>query len=213
MFSGIVQNRGIVRRRIPQNGQVRFSFRLEKPEKGLRIGESIAVDGVCLTAAKIGSRTFEADVIRETLEATTLRRLKMGERVNLERALKFGDRLSGHFVTGHVDAQGILRKIRKKGANRTFFIEAPKDILKFIARKGSIAVDGVSLTIQDRFGRIFSVGLVPHTLSATSLRLKKIGDPVNLEADLMARYLDLLNSAVPRDFRRLQISTLKKRGF
>lgn len=213
MFSGIVQNRGIVRRRTEQNGQIRFAFQLERPEKKLRLGESIAVDGVCLTVAKAGLRDFEADVIRQTLDSTTLRSLRMGEKVNLERSLKFGDRLGGHFVTGHVDGRGKIRKIQKNKANRTFFIEAPRELLKFIAPKGSIAVDGISLTLQGCIGKVFSVGLIPYTLRATSLGRKKTGDFVNLEVDLIARYLDLLNAVVPKRSHRLSLSALKKQGF
>lgn len=213
MFSGIIQNKGIVERKIAQKKQMRFIFRFSKPEKKLRLGESIAVNGACLTVAKIGSRTFEADIIRETLEATMLGDLKRGDRVNLERSLKFGDRLGGHFVTGHIDGKGILRKIEKRGANRTFFFEAPAGLLKFIVPKGSIAVDGVSLTVQKRTGKLFSVGLVPHTLRFTSLSTKRVGDYVNLEADLIARYLEPLNSFVPKKSQRVSFSTFKKQGF
>ncbi len=198
MFTGIIQNCGILKKRSVQAGQAQLSFRMTQKEKRpLVSGESIAVNGVCLTVRKPSEQSFEADVIRETLEATTLGRLAAGDRVNLERSLRLGDSLGGHFVTGHVDGIGKILNIERSGRNRTFHLMAPPALLPFIAPKGSVVVEGVSLTVQKVRGNIFEVGLVPHTLRQTTLSFKKAGNAVNLEADLIARYLKLFSVLPP----------------
>ncbi len=189
MFTGIVQNQGIVQNIKRSGRQIHFVFRWSHPEKKVSLGESIAVNGVCLTVARLSARTFEVDVIRETLEATNLRDLAIGGKVNLERSLKWGDAMGGHFVSGHVDATGVLKKISRQGKNVSFQIAFPQVLTPFIVRKGSVAIDGVSLTVQSVSGRVLIVGLVPHTLRETNLGVKKIGDRLNLEADLLFRYL------------------------
>lgn len=225
MFTGIVQNQGIVIRRKKQGGQAHFSFRLIKKEKRkIEAGESIAVDGVCLTARAPSSRNFEADVIRETLEATTLGNLRNGNRVNIERSLRLGDSLGGHFVTGHVDGTGQIVQIKSLGRNKTFSIKAPEKALLFLAPKGSVTVDGISLTLQKVKGTVFEVGIVPHTLQETTFSRKKSGDRVNLEADLIARYLNqfsefrdksaLLDLSLNRKKQgKALLGRLKKQGF
>ena len=190
MFTGIIQNRARVVKKEERGGQIHFSFRLVKKEKRkIEAGESIAVNGVCLTARNSSFKSFEADVIRETLEATTLGKLLKGGQVNLERSLRRGDSMGGHFVTGHVDGTGEIVRIQSQGRNKTFSIQAATEVLPFVAPKGSITVDGISLTIQKVKGPVFELGIVPHTLRATTLSNKKNGDRVNLEADLIARYL------------------------
>ncbi|OQA57084.1 MAG: Riboflavin synthase [Candidatus Omnitrophica bacterium ADurb.Bin277] len=189
MFTGIIENQGIVIKREDRGGQVRFRFRFRKKEKGLKIGDSIAVSGTCLTAVYASESCFEADVVRETLEATTLGSLKPGDIVNLEKSLKVGDPLGGHFVTGHIDGRGIVAKIERRKKNTTLFIKAPKDIIALQAPKGSIALDGVSLTVQKVRGPIFEIAVIPHTLKVTTLGLKRIGSEVNVEVDIVARYL------------------------
>ena len=189
MFTGIIQNQGEVQKITRSGRQIHFVFRWKNPEKKVTLGESIAVNGVGLTVAKRNSRNFEVDVIRETLEATNLGVLKPGSWVNLERSLRWGDAMGGHFVSGHVDATGVLKKISRQGKNVTFQISFPPIMAPFILRKGSIAMDGVSLTIQSVQKNTFTVGLVPHTRKETNLGLKKCGDRLNLEADLLFRYL------------------------
>ena len=170
MFTGIIQNRGIITGQKKQGGQVQFSFRFAKREKQkLEPGESIAVNGVCLTARRCSPAGFDADVIAETLESTTLGSLRRGDGVNLERSLRLGDSLGGHFVTGHVDETGKIFNIRRRGKNKTFSISAGKKLLPFIAPKGSVTVDGISLTVQNVAKNIFEVGIVPHTLRETTL--------------------------------------------
>lgn len=213
MFTGIIQNQGNVVKKESLGRQVRFFIRMAKKEKRkLEPGESIAVNGVCLTARRCSSQGFEADVIRETLEATTLGSLKPGSKVNLERSLRLGDSLGGHFVTGHVDEVARIIHIERAGNNRTFSIRAGKKILTLIASKGSVTVDGISLTVQKVRGSVFEVGLVPHTLKETSLGEKKSGDAVNLEADLIARYLSLCGPILKRSQKMTQ-KKLKQQGF
>ena len=189
MFTGIVQNQGKVVKKENRGNVVRLGLRFKKKETGLCVGESIAVAGVCLTVAKAGGQGFEADCIRETLAATTLGWLRLGDWVNLERSLKKEDRIGGHFVTGHVDGRGRIEKIEKNGRNVVLQLKTSKDIIRALAVKGSVAVDGISLTVQALEGTSFDVALVPHTLRATTLGRKKIGEFVNLEVDLIFRYL------------------------
>ena len=205
MFTGIIQNQGIVKKRQSRGGQICFAFRFLHPWKfppsslpparggrkkvgGLTAGASLAVNGVCLTVGKVLPQGFAADVMGETLKATTLSTLRVGDRVNLERALKADGEIGGHFVTGHVDCRGRIEKIRRRGKNLSFEIKVPGPFVRYLSERGSVAVDGVSLTIQSVRKNSLSVGLVPHTLRVTILGKKKAGDCVNLEADLIARY-------------------------
>jgi len=189
MFTGIVENQGIVVKKEERGGQVRFGFRFQQTEKGLKVGDSIAVSGVCLTAVRVSPRGFEVDVVRQTLEATTLGVLERGNRVNLERSLKIGDGLGGHFVTGHIDGRGMIVKIERRKRNTTLFLTASKDIIALLADKGSVACDGISLTVQKVRGKVFQIAVIPHTLQVTTLGIKRVGSEVNLEVDIVARYL------------------------
>lgn len=191
MFTGIVENQGRVIKKEPRGGQVRYGFRFQKKEKELKAGDSIAVSGVCLTAVCVGSTGFEADVVRQTLEATTLGMLGKGDFVNLERSLKIGDRLGGHFVTGHIDGRGTIVKIEKRKKNTTLFLTASKDIIALLADKGSVACDGISLTVQKVRGSIFQIAVIPYTLQVTTLGTRRVGSEVNLEVDIVARYLQM----------------------
>ena len=191
MFTGIVENQGIAVKKEECGGQVRFGFRFQKKEKGLKVGDSIAVSGVCLTAVRVSPNGFEVDVVRQTLEATTLGRLERGCHVNLERSLKVGDGLGGHFVTGHIDGRGTIVKIEKRKKNTTLFMTTSKDIIKLLADKGSVACDGISLTVQKVRGNVFQIAVIPHTLQVTTLGIKRVGSEVNLEVDIVARYLQM----------------------
>ena len=182
MFTGLVADTG----RIRQSGarlavETALASELEK-------GDSIAVNGVCLTAVDISDDSFEADVMEETLVRSNLGRLAAGERVNLELALRVGDRLGGHFVQGHVDATGRIETIEQRDHSRVIRIGAPPELLRYVVEKGSIAVDGVSLTVVDIDGKGFSVSLIPETLERTTLGSVSEGDPVNLEVDMLAKY-------------------------
>ena len=191
MFSGIVAAVGTVRAVKPAHGGARLV--VDTGRLGLKdvaAGDSIAVDGVCLTVVARKGRTFEVDVSRATLACTT--GFAGGHRVNLEKAMRLSDRLGGHLVSGHVDGVGRVARTRPAGANRVLAVAAPRALAKYIARKGSIAVNGVSLTVNEVAGAEFEVNLIPHTLAASNLGRLRAGDKVNLEVDMLARYVERL---------------------
>ena len=182
MFTGIVEQMGEVER-----SGTRLAVRTPLGAELAR-GDSIAVNGVCLTAVEIAEDRFEADVMEETLVRSNLGRLEAGERVNLELALRVGDRLGGHFVQGHVDATGRVEAIDQREHSRILRIGAPPELMRYVVEKGSIAVDGVSLTVVEVDAKGFSVSLIPETLERTTLGSAAEGDPVNLEVDMLAKY-------------------------
>jgi riboflavin synthase len=189
MFTGIITDIGeLVARR-----EGRFTIRCAYPAASIAIGASIACDGACLTATEVawagpGSQ-FTVDVSNETLARTTLGRWQAGQRINLERALKAGDELGGHIVAGHVDGVGHVADMRADGPSVRLTVEAPADLARYLAPKGSIALDGISLTLNEVAKSSFGVNIVPHTLTHTTLSAKRPGDLVNLEADVLARYV------------------------
>ncbi len=162
------------------------------PLAGVKVGDSIAVSGVCLTATVIGERSFHAEVSDATYAATTFGNLKLGARVNLERALTLADPLGGHLVSGHVDGVGAVRAVTPAGESRVVRIRVPDDLARYIAQKGSVCVDGVSLTVNTVAGSEFAVNLIPHTLEHTTLGDLAVGVAVNIEVDMLARYLERL---------------------
>jgi riboflavin synthase len=191
MFTGIIAAVGKISGVTPAPGGLRLiidagGMRLDD----VAIGDSIAVNGVCLTVVGLRAAAFEADVSRETL-ACTAGFAPQGS-VNLEKALRLSDRLGGHLVGGHVDGVGTVARCEAVGDNRLLAVAAQSELAKYIARKGSVAVNGVSLTVNEVNGAEFTVNLIPHTLQATNLRQLKTGDRVNLEADLLARYAERL---------------------
>ena len=191
MFSGIVAAVGRVSRVDRAAGGVRL--RVDAGGLGLgdvAIGDSIAVNGVCLTVVAKSAQTFEADVSRETLRSSM--GYTAGSRVNLEKALRLADRLGGHLVSGHVDGVGTVKHCRPAGDSRLLAVAAPRGLAKYVARKGSIAVNGVSLTVNAVKGAEFTVNLIPRTLAATNLGDLRARDPVNLEVDMMARHAERL---------------------
>lgn len=201
MFTGLVECMGTVESVAPDRtaqGVVRLSIKAPEIAPSIKIGESIAVSGACLTAVEIGSNGFAAQMMEETGEATKLGSFKPGDRVNLERALQIGARLDGHIVQGHVDEVGVVKRIESvSGGTKKIWISMTEKISWGIARKGSIAIDGVSLTVIDSLGDEFSVGIIPATLSATTIGLLQAGDRVNLEVDVLARYIArMLNCGV-----------------
>ncbi|BAU48659.1 riboflavin synthase subunit alpha [Sulfurifustis variabilis] len=193
MFTGIIQAIGSVRALEPRGGDAHLRIQSGALDLAdVREGDSIAVNGVCLTAIAVGPEGFAADASAETLGRTTLGRLKAGDRVNLEKALALGDRLGGHLVSGHVDGVGRVRARERAARSERFTIEAPPGLARYIAEKGSICVDGVSLTVNAVDENRFTVNIVPHTLGATTLGDLGEGAAVNLEVDLLARYLERL---------------------
>lgn len=196
MFTGIIQDVGRIRAVEPRGGDLRLVVEAAGlPLAGARPGDSIAVNGVCLTAVSIDGSTFAADVSRETLSLTTLSECRAGTRVNLEPALRAGDALGGHLVSGHVDGIGEVVETQDDGRSVRVAFRAPTELLRYFARKGSVAVDGVSLTINDVRDEHFAVNLVPHTLDATTFRELAPGRRVNLEIDTIARYVERLLAA------------------
>jgi riboflavin synthase len=191
MFSGIIAAVGRISRIEPAKGGLRLSIDAGKLGlRGVAVGDSITVNGACLTVVKRGKRRFSVDVSRETLRVTA--GLDREGEVNLEKALRLSDRLDGHLVLGHVDGVGKVTKIERLGANRMLRVRAPASLSRYIARKGSIAVHGVSLTVNALRGGEFDVNLIPHTLAVTTLKDLRIGDRVNLEVDPLARYAERL---------------------
>lgn len=192
MFTGIVQGRGRVVRTQPAGGGMVFcleaDFALADPEEG----ESIAVNGVCLTAREIGDRRFLVDVSPETLARTGLGALTPGNLVNLERALKLSDRLGGHLVSGHVDARARVEDRRSAGDFTLFTFSLSRSLTKYVIEKGSIAINGVSLTVNSCEGERFTVSIIPHTLAVTTLGALKPGDAVNVEVDIIGKYVEKL---------------------
>lgn len=192
MFTGLIETLGSVADVTPGEGASRLRFTCRLAGEPLAAGESIAVDGVCLTAASVVADGFEADVIAETLRCTTLGGLAPGAPVNLERALRLADRLGGHLVQGHVDTTTEVLEVRRQGGDYRLRLGSPPDFRRFLAYKGSVALQGVSLTVAaaDREG--FEVALIPETLARTNLGNLAAGSRVNLEVDLLARYLESL---------------------
>ena len=195
MFTGIVQDLGRVEAQVMRDGAARLTISVNTLDLSrVSPGDSISVQGVCLTALAIAKRTFEADVSAETLAHTTLGGLEAGSPVNLEPALRVGDALGGHLVSGHVDGVGQVASTSEDAGSLRVVIAVPEALSRYIARKGSVTVDGVSLTVNDVDGRQFGVNLIPHTRAATTLGALKNGDRVNLEIDVVARYVERLLS-------------------
>ncbi|WP_440225549.1 riboflavin synthase [Dokdonella sp. MW10] len=201
MFTGIIQALGHIAMSEPRGGDRRLI--VEAAALGLddvREGDSIAVAGVCLTALDVTAATFAADVSVETLEHTTLGALQVGDTVNLEKALRLSDRLGGHLVSGHVDGLATVVAVHDDARSQRWTFEVPAALARYIAAKGSVCLDGVSLTVNEVDGTRFGVNLIPHTQAVTTFGARRAGDRVNLEVDLMARYAERLAS-IPADTR------------
>ncbi len=212
MFTGIIEEMGVVKEFNRGMASAQASILAKRVMDDLSIGESITVNGVCLSAISRTDDEFKVDISYETLNVTNLSELKTGDAVNLERALQVGGRLGGHWVSGHIDGVGIIRQ-RLQEENALFLsIEAPPDVLRYCIKKGSIAVDGISLTINELNDKQFQVTIIPHTSEVTTLGLKTNGATVNLECDLIGKYVErlLLNEETPG---RISKEYLKKKGF
>ena len=188
MFTGIIQGTGTLSEKKSSSNSAVVKITTDLAPI-LKLGDSIAVNGVCLTAAALGSDWFKADIMPETYRGTNLANLQSGDQVNLEPALALGDRLGGHMVSGHVDGVGRVTKIQLESNALVVQISVPADLTRFIALKGSVAVNGVSLTVQKVATAEFGISLIPHTMQATNLLGLKPGDQVNIEVDLLARYI------------------------
>jgi riboflavin synthase len=193
MFTGIVEETGVVRAIKPSAKSIGLTVEAYRCTRGLKPGDSMAVSGCCLTAVKLTSRGLgrlvQFDLLRETWERTNLQYVRRGNLVNLERSLRANGRLDGHFVTGHVDGIGRIVRWERAGLDHVLEISAPSDILRYVVLKGSIAVDGISLTVAGVTKKSFRIWIIPHTHEVTALQDRKVGDAVNLEADILGKYV------------------------
>ncbi len=192
MFTGIVEGIGKVKKiskATKNKSAIQMIVDLGKHGKGLKIGQSVALNGVCLTVTKLSKNGCTFEMIQETTKKTDLGNLKLGGIVNIERSLKVGARLEGHFVLGHVDGVGIIKKIQKKPKEVQIWFEVPKNLSKYVVKKGSIAIDGISLTVVEIKNNLASVCIIPHTIQVTNFKTKNIGDKVNIETDILGKYI------------------------
>ncbi|MFH1159816.1 MAG: riboflavin synthase [bacterium] len=192
MFTGIIEEVGSIKEIRRGGRSVSLIVMARKILEGTRTGDSISVDGVCLTVTSLTANGFTADVMPESMNRTTFRELKSGSRVNLERALQLSDRLGGHIVSGHIDGTGRILERRKDETAEWFRISAHPDLLKYIVEKGSVAIDGISLTVAKVDRTSFSVSIIPHTQEGTTILQKRIGAQVNIECDIVAKYIEKL---------------------
>lgn len=192
MFTGLVEELGTVRERVPSAAGARMVIGCDLVRDGLAIGDSVAVNGACLTVVDLPDGAFAVDCVEETLRRTSVGDRHAGDRVNLERAMRVGDRLGGHIVQGHVDGTGTIRAFTPEGEGMLMSVAAGPDLLRYVVEKGSVTVDGVSLTVARREPDGFTIALIPHTMQATTLSADAVGRRVNLEADVLAKYVEAL---------------------
>lgn len=202
MFTGIVEEAGTVERIKPAAKSIELTVRAKKCGRGLKIGDSLAVNGCCLTVVKLTSRgkfkLAQFDLLQETWRRTNLPFAKPGSRVNLERPLRANAQLGGHFVTGHIDGIGKIIRWERAGPDHVLDIAAPPEVMRYVVFKGSIAVDGISLTVAGVSRKSFRIWIIPHTYENTALRERKVGDAVDLEADLLGKYVEKFVTSAER---------------
>jgi riboflavin synthase len=194
MFTGIVEEAGIIEKITPAKKSIEMTVRANTCGRGLKIGASVAVNGCCLTAVKVSARgkfkLIQFDLLQESWQRTNFQFARVGSLVNLERSLRANGELGGHFVTGHVDGLGKIIRWERAGKDHVLDIAAPTDVMRYVVFKGSVAVDGISLTVADVQKKSFRIWIIPHTFEVTALRERKVGDAVNLEADLLGKYAE-----------------------
>ncbi len=194
MFTGIVEETGVIEKIQPTDKSIALTIRAQACGRGLKPGASVAVNGCCLTAAKISTRgkakLIQFDLLQESWSRTNFQFAKAGSLVNLERSLRADGELGGHFVTGHVDGLGRITRWERAGKDHVLDITAPVDVMRYLIFKGSVTVDGISLTVAAVQKKCFRIWIIPHTFSVTALRERKLGDAVNLEADLLGKYVE-----------------------
>jgi riboflavin synthase len=193
VFTGIVEELGSVRSVTPHATGARLEIAATKVLEDINVGDSISLNGCCLTVVSIGAESYAVDVVEESLRVTTLGSLQTGDRVNLERSVRLADRLGGHLVQGHVDGVAMLVE-REPQADESLLLRfaAPADVLRYVVYKGSIAVDGISLTVAGLHENAFSIAIIPHTQAVTTLGFRQVGEQVNVETDVLARYVERL---------------------
>ena len=205
MFTGLIEELGRVRGRVRRGLFQQLEIEAERVLPGLQVGASVNIDGVCQTVVAVTERGFAVDTVPETLTRTTLGLLGIGQAVNLERALRADQRLDGHLVLGHVDGIARIRRRTERDGEHRLEIELPPALARYMAAKGSVALDGISLTVAEVSGDAFTVAVIPHTFDNTTLSHRRTGDSVNLEVDVIARYVErLLGSKPPLSFENLR---------
>ena len=194
MFTGIIEEAGVIEKIAPSKKSIEMTVRANVCGRGLKVGDSVSVNGCCLTAVKISARgkskLIQFDLLQESWDRTNFQFAKPGSLVNLERSLRANGELGGHFVTGHVDGLGKIIRWERAGKDHLLDIAAPADVMRYVIFKGSIAVDGMSLTVGDVKKNSFRIWIIPHTFEVTALRERTVGDAVNLEADLLGKYVE-----------------------
>jgi len=194
MFTGIVEEAGVIEKITPTKKSIEMTVRANLCGRGVKVGDSVAVNGCCLTAVKISARgkfkLIQFDLLQESWRRTNFQFGKIGSLVNLERSLRANGELGGHFVTGHVDGLGKIIRWERAGKDHVLDIAAPVEVMKYLVFKGSVAVDGISLTVASVQQKSFRIWIIPHTFDVTVLRERKVGDAVNLEADLLGKYVE-----------------------
>ena len=213
MFTGLVAELGSVEKLAQQGSSFHLTVAAAKVMQNLKIGDSVAVNGVCLTVVRLGDASFTADVMPETVRLTNIGLLHTGDRVNLERTLRLCDGLDGHIVNGHVEGLGTIASRRPDGIAMVVTITTPPELLKYIIKKGSIAIDGISLTVTEVTETSFSVSLIPHTAKETTLGFKDVGDRVNLETDIIAKYVERMLGFQKKEEPLLDKNMLFENGF
>lgn len=215
MFTGIIEEIGTVVSIVRNSQKAKITIKAEKIFSDLKLGDSVAVNGVCLTVSSILLNTFTADVMNETFSRTSLSKLQKKSHVNLERAMSAQGRFGGHIVAGHVDGTGIISSVQKDDNAVWYTISAPQNIMKYIIEKGSVAIDGISLTVAKLTDTDFSVSIIPHTAQETILSEKAVGDEVNLENDIIGKYVERLLGGSQKTMSKSNITTdfLAQNGF
>ena len=213
MFTGIIEELGTVGQMDRRPDSIKLTIQARKVLEGTQLGDSIAVNGVCLTVTSMTDSSFTADVMHETMRRSSLSDIKSGSKVNLERAMQVGGRLGGHIVSGHIDGVGHIARIASDGIARVIAISIPKDMEPFIVEKGSIAIDGISLTVVSVGNSQFSVSIIPHTMANTTLIDKHPGAVVNLETDVIGKYVHSFTTAHTGKRSGITMETLLENGF
>ena len=213
MFTGIIEELGTVGQMDRRPDSIKLTIQARKVLEGTQLGDSIAVNGVCLTVTSMTDSSFTADVMHETMRRSSLSDIKSGSKVNLERAMEVGGRLGGHIVSGHIDGVGHIARIAADGIARVITISIPKDMEPFIVEKGSIAIDGISLTVVSVGNSQFSVSIIPHTMANTTLIDKHPGAVVNLETDVIGKYVHSFTTAHTGKRSGITMETLLENGF
>jgi len=190
MFTGIIEDIGVIANINKMAGRWEISLKTALPPATIKEGDSISVDGICLTVTKLSNNTFFVDASLETLRLTALKEKRTGQKVNLERAMSVENRFGGHLVTGHIDGVGSIIEKKKEGDSTTFVIEVSPPLARYIVGKGSIAIDGISLTVNEQRDNIFTINIIPYTVSRTTIGEKNLRDAINIETDIIGKYVE-----------------------